>query len=152
MAIKLSTGLRNILLGRSAALNGDGLAGALHLGLINVYSGAQPANADAAATGTLLGVVSVNASGTGLTFDTPTAGTLSKLPSEVWQMTGTVAGTAGWFRFFAAGGNPAISSTVEVRLDGSIATTGGDLNMSNVHVTVGSPHTIDVFQFVLPEF
>ena len=154
MALKLSTGLRNQLLGRAGATpaTGDGLAGILHLGFIAIYSGAQPTSADDAATGTLLGTVSVNAAGTGLTFDAQTDGEVSKAAAETWKMVGVAAGTAGWFRFYEAGGNPANASSTEARIDGSIATTGGDMQMSNVNVTSGSPHTIDVFKLTMPAF
>lgn len=50
MTIRLSTGLVN------AQAQGLGFAGALNMGHIKVFSGAQPANADAAETGTLLGI------------------------------------------------------------------------------------------------
>ncbi len=48
MALRLSTGLRNFMLQHGSAKN------ALQNGEIQVYSGAQPATADAAKTGTLL--------------------------------------------------------------------------------------------------
>lgn len=51
MTIRQSTGLRNLLCGN------DGFASALKNGEIRIYTGTQPATADAAVTGTLLGVV-----------------------------------------------------------------------------------------------
>jgi hypothetical protein len=51
MALRLSTALRNFM-------NRDGsLKRAMHGGVIKIYSGAQPANADAAVTGTLLATI-----------------------------------------------------------------------------------------------
>ena len=51
MTLRLSTGLRNYV-------NADGsLKGALQNGVLNIYSGAQPATADAAPTGTLLATI-----------------------------------------------------------------------------------------------
>lgn len=50
MTIRLSTGARNGLAGRL------GFAAMFNHGYIKVFSGAQPANADAAETGTLLGI------------------------------------------------------------------------------------------------
>ena len=117
-------------------------------GFINIYTGSQPASADTAATGTLLGTVSVSA--IGLTFDAAVAGALSKAAAETWAFTGLAAGTAGWFRMYSAAGTPGSTSTTEPRIDGSIATTGGDMNLSNISVTIGAPNTCDVYSFTLP--
>lgn len=78
------------------------------------------------------------------------AGTLSKTPAETWKFNGLVEGTAGWFRFYPAAGNPFNSSTTEPRIDGSITTSGGDMNLTNVSIAVGIPNTVDVFQFTQP--
>ena len=69
MTIRLSTGLVN------AMAQGLGFAGALNMGHIKVFSGAQPANADAAETGTLLGIFT-RSSGT-LTKETRATGTVT---------------------------------------------------------------------------
>jgi len=147
MTVRLSTGLRNKMLDGGAS---GGIKGALNLGFINIYSGPQPLTADAAATGTLLGTVSVNAGGTGLTFDASVAGTISKAAAEIWKFLGLAAGTAGWFRFYPAGGNPANTSSTEARLDGSCGSSGADMNLTNISITVGAPNTVDVFQFTQP--
>ena len=129
---------------------GGGIKGALHLGNINIYTGPQPISADSGATGTLLGTVINNGTATGLTFLPAANGTLSKTDDELWRFTGLAAGTAGWFRFFPLGGDPSTSSSSEARIDGSIAAAGGDVNLTNLSITVGSPNTIDVFNFTLP--
>lgn len=147
MTVRLSTGLRNKMLDGGAS---GGIKGALNLGFINIYSGSQPLSADSAATGTLLGTVSVNGGGAGLTFDPSVSGTISKAAAEVWKFNGLANGTAGWFRHYPAGGNPANSSTSEARIDGAIATSGGDMNLTNVAVAVGIPNTVDVYQFTQP--
>ena len=147
MTVRLSTGLR------SKMLNGDingGMKGALSGGTIRIYSGPQPISADAPATGTLLGIVTVEGAGGGLHFDTSTDGTLSKAAAEHWKFNGIAAGTAGWFRFTADGGFPDSNSSVEARIDGTIATSGGDVSITNVAITVGSPNTVDAFSFTLP--
>ena len=56
MTIRQSTGLRNCLSGN------EGFAKAFKNGEIRIYTGTQPATADAAATGTLLGVVTKDGS------------------------------------------------------------------------------------------
>lgn len=147
MTVRLSTGLRNKMNDGGAS---GGIKGALNLGFINIYSGPQPLTADAAATGTLLGTVSVNAGGTGLTFDASVGGTISKAAAETWKFLGLAAGTAGWFRFYPAAGNPANNSSTEARLDGSCGSSGADMNLTNIAITVGAPNTVDVFQFTMP--
>lgn len=147
MTVRLSTGLRNKMLDGGAS---GGIKGALNLGFINIYSGPQPLSADAPATGTLLGTVSVDGGGTGLTFDASVNGTLAKAAAEIWKFLGLAAGTAGWFRFYPAGGNPAGNSTTEARLDGSCGSSGADMNLTNIAVALGVPNTVDVFQFTQP--
>ncbi|MDD5369960.1 MAG: hypothetical protein PHQ40_12805 [Anaerolineaceae bacterium] len=148
--IKFSTGLSNSLADAVGATGGNSATGALNLCKVNIYTGAQPASADDAASGSLLGSITPSAGATGGTFSV-SGRVLSKSPSETWQMLGAAAGTMGWFRMFPASGNPAISSTTEPRIDGSVATSGGDANFNNVTVTVGSPHTLDVFSVTFPE-
>lgn len=147
MTVRLSTGLRDKLLNGGAS---GGLKNALNLGFIAIYSGPQPLTADSAASGTLLGIVSVGGAGTGLTFGNSASGTIAKTPTEDWKFVGIADGTAGWFRFHPAAGNPALSSATEARIDGNIATSGGDLNISNIAVKIGVPNTVDVFQFTMP--
>lgn len=128
-----------------------GIKGALQLGFINIYSGPQPLSANTAATGTLLGTVTLAGDGvTGLTFGAPASAVLSKAAAEEWKFIGLAGGTAGWLRFYPAGGNPALTSTSEARIDMAIATSGADANLSNISVTVDAPNTIDSFGITKP--
>lgn len=255
MTIRLSTGLRD-------ALNMNlGFAGAFNRSSINIYSGTQPATADAAATGTLLGTATIasgaltketqasqtitvaGASGSintvtvgtlniipdgavafrtdvnttasdlcdainrnglftatvssavvtvkprpgagatyngvafattvttltatvgagtlsggvsavnGLYLNASSAGVLSKPSNVVWSFTGIAAGTAGWFRMLgsvADAGSLISAAPWLVRLDGAIATSGGDMGLSNIVVAIGAPNTVDTFQWTQP--
>jgi hypothetical protein len=139
-------------------LNASGFKELFTNGVLHIYAGPQPINADSGVQGVLLGKVTVGAGaftpGTatnGLNFGAPTGGVIAKAAGEVWQMVGIAAGTAGWFRLM---GNPVddlASSTTLSRMDGSIANSGGDLNLSTVTVAIGTPITIDIFQFTLPQ-
>lgn len=157
MALRFSTGLKNALLGESGIDTGaNGLRGVFKDGVINVYSGAQPASADDAVTGTLLGTVTVDGAAFtpgsptgGLEFGAPASGVVAKSVAETWKFTGLAAGTAGWFRFVGNALDGGASSTSLPRIDGSIARTGGDLNLSNTTIAVGAPTTIDVFQLTM---
>lgn len=139
MAIKLSTGARTSLLGTSD------FQGTFNLCFIDVYSGSQPSSADAAPTGTKLMTYSVNHDDvTGGTWAAASAGAINKNSSEVWQAVGSVAGSAGYFRMRLAA-DTGVLSTTEIRMDGSIASSGSDMNMTDTAVTVGAIYTLDSF-------
>jgi hypothetical protein len=255
MTIRLSTGLRNNIVGST------GVAASFAGGVIDIYSGTQPATADAAITGTLLGRVSIAsvtyvaevpaqqtitvvgsagsidtvnvgslniiplggvhfvtdlattaqalcdainrngifratypgtgavvtvlappgaggaynglgfaitqttltstvgaatlAAGTaataGLQWGAPTGGTVSK--SGTWSFDGAVSGTAGWFRIKASSGDTdavATATYLPVRLDGSVAVSGADMNLSNIAIAIGAPTTIDSLAITMP--
>jgi hypothetical protein len=253
MTVKLSTGARN------AQAQSGGFSGAFNKGVIRVYSGSQPASADAPLTGTLLGNITIasgaltqetRASGTvtitggsgtvltvtvgtfniipddatiayttspsvtaglvadainrngiyeatvsgavitikprpgagashngyvvsstgtctatyanisggvaavnALTFAPVVAGVLSKPSATVWSFVGLAVGTAGWFRLYASdadAGGAVSAAPWPNRMDGSIAVSGADLNLSNIAISVGSPNTIDTFSVTVP--
>ena len=149
MTLRISTGLATLLAGTT------GFSGAMANGVIDIYSGTQPATADSAATGTLLGTVTLNAGAftpgsttNGLTFSAASAGVVSK--SGVWSFVGIAAGTAGWFRFRGNAVDSGGISTALPRLDGSVATSGANLNLSNISIAVGAPTTVDTFTWTQP--
>lgn len=247
MTIRFSTGTRNALAGHC------GFASLFQGGSIAIYSGAQPASADSAATGTLLGTISTssgaltaevlatgsititggstsvatatvggvdiifaavpwNASTTqtaadlseainlcgiytatvsgavvtlrprngvgaknngdvvtttgsvtatyanmsggtdqvnGIKFTAPVAGVVNK--SGVWSFNGVAAGTAGWFRMHGAVADVDAAAPPHFpRVDGSVATSGADLNLSNIVIAIGAPSTCDSFVYTQP--
>lgn len=150
MTIKFSTGLRTKLAGQ------DGFSKVFDKGVIDIFSGPQPVNADAAATGTLLGTITVDggafvpgAPGNGLSFAAAVAGVAAKA-AEVWKLVGVAQGTAGYFRLRANAADAGAVSTTLPRMDGTVGTSGADMNLSNIVIEVGTPVTIDVFQFTIP--
>lgn len=146
MTLKLSTGMRNGVLDATAVKE------ALDGGLIKIYSGAEPSSADDAVTGTLLVTISLNSTGTGITFeDDPVAGVLSKKSSEVWSGVNAATGTAGYFRHVATG-DDGTSSTTQKRLQGRVAVAGAELNLSSVALTSGATQTIDYYAIVQPAY
>ena len=147
MAFRFSTGLRN------GMLNATGLKEAMTNGVLRIYTGAQPATADTAASGSLLLEVTVNAGAfahgsptNGLNFDAPSSGIISKAVAEVWRGNGLTDGTAGWFRFCANPVDAGGSSTTLARIDGTCAKTGGDAILSTTAIVTGAPVTVDEFQ------
>lgn len=93
------------------------------------------------------GVLAVN----GLKFNGSTAGTLIKDASQTWSGVGlAAAGTgiaAGWFRLCGsiADAQALDSSAIYLRLDGSIASSGADMTVSNATVVQGATFTLNTF-------
>lgn len=151
MTIRASTGLKNAMLGTV------GLQTAMQDGVIRVYSGSQPASADAAVTGTLLMEITLNGGAfahgsptNGLEWDTPVNGTISKPVADTWQGAGITNGVAGWARFCANPLDDGSSSSALARIDMSVGKGTGDLQLSNVNVVISAPITVDVATLRLP--
>ena len=116
----------------------------------DIRSGVRPSSADLAESGTLLmkltkgaGAFSAGASANGLNFEM--SGTTLKRATdpetgvaEVWKGTGLVTGTPGHVRLYA---NDYVlgASSVAVRMDGVVSSSGGDLN-----ITTGNSITLGV--------
>ena len=150
MALRLSTGLRNLLLGTSS------LKTILQNGVIRIFPGVQPSSADDAEGATPLIEITVSSGaftpGTatnGLNFAAPSGGTCAKSVSEVWSGAAAATGTAGWFRFYANDRTTG-ADTTHARFDGSVSTSGAQLNMSSTSITAGATTTIDSFVVTMP--
>lgn len=128
----------------------DGVKEILRGCKIALYSGSQPASADDAASGTLLCTITESGSGTGLTFEDAASGAITKATAETWQGTAVATGTVGWFRCYAEGDDPAAASTTNARFDGSVATSGGQMNINNTSITSGATQTISSFTYTQP--
>lgn len=146
---KFSTGLR------TGMLNGEGLKEQLDGGRIRIFSVASsseiPTTADGAESGTPLMELTAGGDGvTGLTFEPPAGGAISKAADEVW-MTSSIddAGTCAYFRFVGsadAGGD----STTEPRIQGTCGIAGTDMVLTNLNVVAGVPWTLNFFNITLP--
>lgn len=142
-----------------ASATGGSVRDILQNGIIEIRSGSQPTNADAAVTGTLLGTITVGSGDftpgsetNGIELGTASSGEISKSSSETWSMSAVATGTAGWFRYKGNATDTGTASTTLPRIDGSISTSGGDLNISSTSITSGNTYTIDSFKFTLPEY
>lgn len=149
MTTRFSTGFATLLAGTT------GFAAAFANGVIDIYSGSQPVSADAAPTGTLLGTISQNSGAftpglpaNGLLLSAAVAGVVSK--SGVWSFVGVAAGVAGWYRYRANAADPGVLSTTAVRIDGSVATSGANLNLSNITIAINAPTTVDSYTYTQP--
>jgi len=114
MATRISLTIRNYTLEQIVSL--------LNYGTLKIYTGAQPATAEDAATGTLLLtftdlVWEVSASNGQILLD---------VVSYSYQATAVATGTAGWGRLELSGN----------KIDGSIAVSGAQWNISAVDIMV----------------
>ena len=141
MALRLTTGCRTALAGTF------GLKEIFNGGILEIYSGGQPAGADYAETGTKLLTVMVAGTG-GVTFGTAANGALPK-SAETWNGTIGVSGVAGYFRLYGTAATSG-TSTTEKRIDGNVGVAGSDLVLSNTSLVAGAALTIDSFTLTVP--
>jgi hypothetical protein len=131
MAVRLSANLANSLADAIDTFLGNA-------GTIKIYTGSQPATADSAATGTLLATFTLGSPG----FGAASAGviTLSGTPLTV---AAAATGTAGWFRMWKSDGTTAV-------LDGSVGTSGNQINLNTTSITSGVNVTITSGTITMP--
>lgn len=99
--------------------------------------------------GGVVGVAAIN----GLKMDyNAAAGVFTKDTTQTWSGTAVATGTGGWFRYkgSVADAGALDSSAVFLRMDGSIATSGADLNMSSTSITNLALQTMSTFSFTIP--
>lgn len=140
MAIRLSTGARNFILdsGLNTLFDTDGA--------INIYSGTIPADADAdVGAGTLLATLTLSANWIGAAA----AGvmTLAAITSDTNV---DASGTAAWFRIYDISEGVTGSSATKKRIDGTVGTSGADLNFNTVTFVAGGTAAISAFTITLP--
>lgn len=123
-------------------------------GILRVYSGTQPATADAAVTGSLLleitlasGAFVSGAKANGINLGIPALGIIAK-DSGIWSGVIAVTGTAGWYRFFANGADSGGIDTTYIypRIDGAVGISGAELNFSSTSLVQGATLTFDSYQ------
>ena len=154
MAVRLSTGLVNALAGGGV---GDGsLKDVFVNAVIAVYTGTQPATADAAETGTLLGYITVGSgeftpgsATNGLNWDAAVAGICAKPAATEWSITPIADGTAGWCRLYDNSRTTGASSTA-VRMDFSCGVGVGDLRWSSSAFEEDVKMTLDTLSLQQP--
>lgn len=108
-------------------------------GVVEIRDGTRPASADDVPTGTVLASHPVPAN----SFNPASAKTIVGITP--WSETSADAtGVATWFRLKASGDTGA-SSTTEARIDGDVAASGSDLNLSTTSITITDQVTITQF-------
>lgn len=124
-----------------AAVNveADALSDELDSGYLRIYDGSQPANADTAiSTQTLLAELRFNATAAPaasngvLTFNAITA-----------DSSANATGTATWFRALKSDGTTVI-------MDGTVGTSGCNLNLTSASITTGTQVSVTSFTHTIP--
>lgn len=147
MATRYSTGAVNALAGGGA---GDGSFKDVFANAVGAfYSGTQPANADAAEGGTLLGYLTKDggtftpgSATNGLNWDAAVNGVCAKPSGEVWKCVPVAGGTVGYLRIYANDRTTGSSSSA-VRFDLACGVGSGEVRLSSTTFAVGVPVTLN---------
>ena len=126
MALKLSTTVRNAMLDAITTAAGASA-------LLRIYSGTRPADPSASITGTLLGTLTC-----GSTFAAAASGGVLTLNAITQDSSANATGTATWFRIVKSDGTTHV-------LDGSVGTSGSDLNLTTTSIVATQPVSVTSF-------
>lgn len=87
-----------------------------------------------------------------LQFSAPTAGVISKPTGDTWQCSSNLAdGVAGYFTVCTPDDTGAIDTTyVKKRVQGTLATVGGDATIDPATITAAAVSTVITFSLTLP--
>jgi hypothetical protein len=107
-------------------------------GTIQIRSGVQPANANIAASGTLLVTLTFAATA----FGAPAAGVATA--AAIGAANAIATGTAAWFRAFKSDGTTAV-------YDGSVGTSAADLILSAVALATGGNVSVSALTYTQTE-
>lgn len=124
----------------TASAMADAMAALCNGGSIQVRTGAQPATANDAATGTLLATFTLANPAYGAAAN----GVLTLDADPDLEVNGSATGTAGWFRVLTSG-----AATVR---DGAVGATGSgaQLELSSTSIQSGVPVRITAGTFTMP--
>jgi hypothetical protein len=131
MAIKLSATARNARMDAITTAVGTS-------GILRIYSGTRPANVAAAITGTLLAELTCNASA----FAAAASGGVLTANAITADSSANNTGTATHFRLFRSDGTTAV-------IDGDVAASASDLNLTPTSITSGQQ--VSVTSFVITD-
>jgi hypothetical protein len=128
--------MKTSIVARNAAL--DALGPLANTGYLRIYSGSQPATPETAASGVLLAELRLNATAFGAAAaGVITAGAITS------DSAADATGTAGYYRVLKSDGTTAL-------WDGSVSTSGADLNLNSVAIQSGATVSISSLTYTLP--
>ncbi len=111
-------------------------------GTIRILTGSAPADADASQTGTLLATLTFSDPAFGAAAD-DTPGAIATANSITADSSADATGTATYFR--------ALDSDANVIFQGTVGTSGEDLNLNSVAITAGAEVSITSLTYSHPE-
>ena len=155
MAVRLSTGLANALAGGGA---GDGSFKDIFANaVIVIRTGTQPATADAAEAGAVIGMITVNggafAAGVatnGLNWDAAVDGVCAKPAAEEWAIIPSARGTAGYGRLYTNDMTTGASATA-IRMDLACGVGAGELRFSSTSLTATVKSIVNSLNITVPK-
>ena len=110
--------------------------------VINIYTGAQPADVETTATGTLLAELPMSADAFGAAANINPGARITA--AAITSDSANATGTAGYFRCLDAVGGTAIC-------DGSVGTSGTDMVVNTTSFTAGATVSCSAFTITLAE-
>lgn len=111
-------------------------------GTVKIYTGAQPADPDTTASGTLLATLTLGSPAFGNAADAA-PGATATANSITGDSSADATGTAGWFR--------ALTSGAAAVIDGECGTSGADMNLNSVSIVSGASVDITSWTVTMPE-
>jgi len=128
MALRKNTGLRNA--------QAEALGALFNSGTLKIYTGAQPASANDAASGTLLATINIPSTA----FGSASGGVVSK--NGTWSALAVATDTAGWARMESSDNNK--------KMDFTVAETGADVDIDNEDIVTGGVVTVTALTLTTP--
>lgn len=113
----------------------DAVTALANSGKLRIYSGTKPANADASITGTLLAELTLNATA----FGAASAG-VATANAITADSSADASGTATHFRVWKSNGTSPL-------WDGTVGTSGADLNLNSVAISAGAQVSVSSFTY-----
>jgi len=125
-----------------------GLATLANSGVLKIYSGTKPAGANTALSGnTVLAQLTLNATAFAAASSSgsdPTRTATAAANSITGDTSADATGTASFFRVFKSDGTTAL-------FDGTVGTSGCDLNLATVSIVAAQDVEITSFSLTMPE-
>lgn len=139
-----------------ASARGGSIADIFRQGVIRIFAGSMPTDADTTEGSTALVEITQGSAafvaGTeenGLNLGQGASGILYQEEGETWSGVATSTGTAGWARFYDNSLSTGASTTA-IRYDIDIATSGAAFVMTNTAITSGGTTTVDSVAITMP--
>lgn len=124
----------------SVDAEGDALAPLFNNGYLRIYDGAQPTDADTAIGAQVL-LAELRFAATGIATSVNGVLTANAITSD---SSANATGTAAWYRCFQSDGTTVIC-------DGSVGTSGANLNMNSVAIQSGAEVAVSSFTHTIPK-